>query len=413
MEEKTLRFAQADLGPEMAALLEEVTQKLQESYQQLETKFLEVSRTLDSTSHQLKETQVEKDRSALYLDNILDSLNSGVLVIDLEGRVVLFNKAAQNITGYSIVEIHKKRYSEIFSSNQNPEFSAIVTLKQGKSFLHQEKEFVSKSGEKLCLGFSTTPLQDSAGNLSGVVEVFADLSKIKKLEEEIARVKTLAAVGQMAAEVAHAIRSPLSPIAGFADLLDRATPQDDPRKGYIQNILEGAHKLNETVENLLAFAKPPKLSLRQVDLAGFLDGVVGLFEMDLKRSQKKISIHKKYTKREIAARIDPDQFQQVILNLLQNACQAVGENGMVELTLDSFVSGREQMVYFKVSDNGPGMSPQVLEKIFTPFFTSKATGTGLGLATVKKIVEAHRGEVKIKSEVGKGTEVEIWIPRES
>src|SRR3972149_7271873 len=104
MEEKTLRFAQADLGPEMAALLEEVTQKLQESYQQLETKFLEVSRTLDSTSHQLKETQVEKDRSALYLDNILDSLNSGVLVIDLEGRVVLFNKAAQNITGIKAVQ---------------------------------------------------------------------------------------------------------------------------------------------------------------------------------------------------------------------------------------------------------------------------------------------------------------------
>lgn len=411
MEEKIVKSTGSDAPPDIDALVSQVTQQLHQSYQELERKLSEVSQILDSTCLELKQTQQEKQKVSLFLDNILDSMTSGVVVLDLEGKIVLFNKAAEKVTGYNICEIQGRRYSEVFSVNQEPEFSPVVTLREGKSFSHQEKEFRTKNGRNLTLGFSTSPLQDSTGAMLGVVEVFIDLSKVKRLEEELARVKTLAAVGEMAAMVSHEIRNPLGGIAGFADLLDRDTPAHDPRKKYIQKIIEGVEILNKNVGNLLAYSRSIQLTPRQIQMTGFLDGVIGLFEMELRRSQKKITVGKNYLKQNVVGKIDPEQFQQVILNLLQNSAHAIAEQGTIELTLDSVSSGQEPMLYLKVSDNGLGMPPEVLKKIFTPFFTSTEYGTGLGLATVKKVVEAHRGEVKIKSASGKGTEVEIWIPQ--
>jgi PAS domain S-box-containing protein len=412
MEEKIAKPAGFKTAPEQAALVEEVAQKLHQSYQELEQKFSEVTRTLDSTTHQLKQTQAEKDKTTFFLDNILDSLNSGVIVLDLDQRVTLFNRAAEQITGYALTDTRGQRYSDIFSSACDLRFSPLVTLSEGRPLVHEEKEFVTKSGQSVSLGFSTASLKDKAGNLLGAIEVFVDLSKIKSLEEELARVKTLAAVGEMAAMVSHEIRNPLGGIAGFADLLDQDTPESDPRKRYVKKIIEGVEILNKTVGNLLAYAKPVKLALRRVEMTEFLDEVVGLFEMELRRSQKRISIKREYGKKPIFARIDPEQFQQVILNLLQNSAQAVNQTGVIELALDMTSSEQKESVCLRLSDNGPGMPPEVLKKIFTPFYTSKETGTGLGLATVKKIMEAHQGEVRLKSEVGQGTEVEIWLPRE-
>jgi signal transduction histidine kinase len=257
--------------------------------------------------------------------------------------------------------------------------------------------------------------QEVSQTLTGSSELPAALSHPQyaaKLEEELARAKSLAAVGEIVGMVTHALRNQLGGIIGFADLLERDLSVDEKHKKYVQKINEGLQDLLKTVNNLLDYTRPDKLNLQEVKVTEILEKVLGLFEMELKHGQKQIKIQKDYLKSDLSARIDPEKFQHVILNLLQNASQSLGENGNITVVLGTAALKGRNCIHLRVTDNGSGIPAEALNKVFTPFFTSKTGGTGLGLAAVKKIVEAHRGEVKIKSEKGKGTEVEIWIPRE-
>ena len=260
--------------------------------------------------------------------------------------------------------------------------------------------------------------QEVSQTLTGSSELPAALShpqyaaKLKELEEELARAKSLAAVGETVGLVIHALRNQLGGIIGFADLLERDLSVGEKHKKYAQKINEGLQGLLKTVNNLLDYTRPDKLNLQEVKVTEILEKVLGLFEMELKHGQKQIKIQKDYLKSDLSVRIDPEKFQHVILNLLQNASQSLGENGNITVVLDTAARKGRNCIHLRVTDNGSGIPAEALNKVFTPFFTSKTGGTGLGLAAVKKIVEAHRGEVKIKSEIRKGTEVEIWIPRE-
>jgi|GEM_PF-3864210 len=236
--------------------------------------------------------------------------------------------------------------------------------------------------------------------------------KLRELESEVAHLKSLASVGETVGLVIHTLRNQLGGIIGFADLLERDLSSDAKHKKYVQKINEGLQDLLNTVNNLLDYTRPDKLNLQEVKLTGLLEKVIGLFEMELKHSQKQVKIQKDYLKSDLFARVDPEKFQHVILNLLQNASQSLGENGNITVVLETVALKGHKGIRLRVTDNGLGIPAEALKKVFTPFFTSKTGGTGLGLAAVKKIVEAHRGQVRIKSEIGKGTEVEIWIPRE-
>jgi len=237
-------------------------------------------------------------------------------------------------------------------------------------------------------------------------------ARLKKLETEIAQSKSLVATGEIVGMVTHALRNHLGGIIGFADMLDKDIPETNRGKKYIQKINDGLQDMLKTVNNLLDYSRPEKLDIQSVEVDKFLEQVLSHFEIELKHAQKKISLQKQAHKPGLTARFDPEKMQHVLLNLLQNAAQAIEDSGKIELVLDSASHKGENCIYIKVADNGTGISSEGLKKIFTPFYTSKAGGTGLGLAAVKKIVEAHRGEVQIKSEMKKGTIVEVWIPRE-
>ncbi len=237
-------------------------------------------------------------------------------------------------------------------------------------------------------------------------------ARLRTLEAELAHLKSLASVGETVGLVIHALRNQLGGIIGFADLLERDLSGDERHKKYVQKINEGLQDLLKTVNNLLDYTRPDKLNLQEVKVTEVLEKVLGLFEMELKHGQKQVKIQKDYLKSELSVRLDPEKFQHVVLNLLQNASQSLGENGSITVVLDTISLKGHSYIHLRVRDNGSGIPAESLKKVFTPFFTSKTGGTGLGLAAVKKIVEAHRGEVKVKSEIGKGTEVEVWIPRE-
>ena len=384
-----------------------ITQKLQLAYQELENKFEDLNLKLEETNNQLRQSLVEKDKISNYLNNILESISSGVLVINSIGKITLFNRAAGEITGYQTNEVLGKDYLEIMGKNIKNEETPLNTLETGIGHLNGEKEILDKNGNKIPLGFSTSILTDGENNQLGAVEVFFDLSHVKQLEQEIARVKTLAALGEMAATVAHEVRNPLGGIAGFAAILEKDLSEDDPRRKWVKKIIEGVENLNRIVINLLNYTKVVKFSPNKVDFLRFLDDTLNFFLMDLSAQTKNIEIIKNYPQEKFECLIDAEQFRQVVLNLLRNSVQALPEGGKIEVMTRPI----KDKVIFKISDSGVGMDEQTQKKLFNPFFTTKEGGTGLGLSTVKKIVDAHKGEIEIESEKSKGTTVTVSLPR--
>lgn len=399
------------------ASFNKITQSLQSAYRSLEEKFENLNRKLEETNHELRQSLAEKDKISGYLNNILGSLSSGVLAIDLDGRITLFNRAAEEMLGYKSEEALGKAYMDILGKGAKQERTAVHRLKLKTSLLNQEKELVAKDGRKVPVGYSVSLLCDSEDNVLGAVEVFFDLSKIKQLEEEVTRVKTLAALGEMAATVAHEVRNPLGGIAGFAALLDRDIPEGDERKRLVKKIIQGVEILNRTVINLLNYTRVVKLNLNEVDLVKFADEVAAYFEMDISQKMKNITIQRDYPNRRLSCCLDVEQFRQVVLNLLYNAAQSMPNGGTITLSVNDSPSedknnfAKEGMI-IEITDSGAGMSKETQAKLFTPFFTTRDEGTGLGLSTVKKIVEAHRGNIDIQSELGKGTKVRVKLPKE-
>ncbi|MCJ7497958.1 MAG: ATP-binding protein [candidate division Zixibacteria bacterium] len=421
-EEEKGKITPEELGAfaDSYASFNKIIQKLHQAYKDLEDKFENLNLELEQTNLKLRESLVEKEKITNYLNNILESLTSGVLVVNLEGKITLFNRAAEEITGYKAEEILNRPYLEVMGKGINLQATPIYTMRSGNSHLNEEKEIFTKFETKIPLGYSTSLLKDGEDNLLGVVEVFFDLSKIKKLEDEIARVRTLAALGEMAATVAHEVKNPLNGILGFADLLYRDIEEHDPRRNYAKKIIEGVEILNRIVMNLLDYTRSIKLDLRPIDFARFLDEVVSFFEMDLSRGKKNFKIERLYTNTRVNCLLDSEKFKQIVLNLLYNASQALPEGGLIQIFAgieSMYAEGKipglsaGQMVSLKIKDNGIGMTEEIKNKLFTPFFTTKEKGTGLGLSTVKKIVQALKGEIEIDSQLGKGTTVTVLFPK--
>lgn len=251
---------------------------------------------------------------------------------------------------------------------------------------------------------------ESNTSLSRLVEELkAELEEVKRalrrsladyqaLEAELAQAKTLAALGEMAALVAHEVRNPLAGICGFAALLKREVT-DSRLAPMLDKILEGATELERLTSALLNYTNQLDVAQAPVSLKDLVDLTVSDFQRPLEKEMEE---------RELVIRGDRQYLKMALRNLIENAFQAAGEEGKVKLCLGSQKGG--QTVRLSIWDNGPGISPEVQRKIFTPFFTTRQEGTGLGLAIVKKIVEAHRGRVWVESAPQQGSTFYIELP---
>ncbi len=241
--------------------------------------------------------------------------------------------------------------------------------------------------------------------------------KLKDREEEVVRIKSLAALGEMAAVMVHELKNPLGGIRGFAELLERDLEKGDPKSRSARKIMEGVETLDGIVKSLLDYTKPVKLNPRKVEMTALIDEVIGFFVMDDSQKKADVRIVKNFPEDEVFCQLDTEQFRQILLNLLHNAVQAMEGGGRITVELsqkdrtpDVYPQIKEREIILKISDTGIGMNQATLEKLFTPFFTTKESGTGLGLSTVKRIVEAHRGYIDVKSEPEKGTTVVVKLP---
>ncbi len=341
------------------------------------------------------------------LDLILKHSADAIVVVDPENRIRLFNDAASEIFGYSQPEAIGMDYDMLLPPEARGKGEAEHirhSVEQVGAVKDQESLRWSKDGKPLALKMTWAAIKKPEGSLVSRFSFIRDLRPIKKLREELVRAQSLAMVGELAASVAHEIRNPLASIMAAVENLRGELVPLESRDEMIRKILDQIRRLDDTVERLLVFAKPWEVSPREYDLAGLVQNVAA--GMRRRPESEKIRIEVK-ADAVLLVFGDPELVEHVANNILRNGVQAAPAGGRVDVE----VRGTETHVEIAVRDTGPGIPLEDQGKLFRPFFTTKSRGTGLGLATCQKMVQAHKGTIRIASAPGQGTEVVVKLPR--
>ena len=357
------------------------------------------------------------------LASALELIDSGILAVDLTGAVILFNRAAEKITGFEREAILGSPYGNFpFAESADKRGMLLKTLAgDGSGERKTERLMGCRDGRKVPVESLVKPVLDSRGRLLGALEIFSDLSAIIELKDEISKSRTLSALGEMSANVAHEIRNPLGSIGGFATLLERDLGDQDPRRNLVKKIIEGVASLDKIVTNLLIYTRPLKADLRWTDLAEYVNEVLAFLEVEIESNSLPIRIKRQFPSHSMGSRIDPSLMQQVLLNIFRNAVHAMKTSGgCLTIGLSRGANGRggkkiindshDELVELLIEDEGVGMSEEVQKKIFNPFFTTREDGTGLGLAISKKMIQEQNGVIHVSSRVDVGTRITIFSP---
>ncbi|SHK00450.1 Signal transduction histidine kinase, partial [Malonomonas rubra DSM 5091] len=261
-----------------------------------------------------------------------------------------------------------------------------------------------QDGETVPLKVSASNLRDREGDLRGMVLILRDQREIKAMEDALERSRRHAALGQMAAGVAHEIRNPLGTLRGFAQYFSRNAKQDSQAKEYADLMVGEVDRLNRTVSALLQFSRPRDPEMIEIDLGTIAQKCLTFVQEEADNKQIDLTLQLPETGLMLYA--DPDLLQQVLLNLLQNSMAATDAGGSI------FLGGKiTEDIRLWVQDTGKGVSNDEQAKMFDPFYTTKKDGTGLGLAVVQQIVEQHHGRIEVDSQPGEGTCIIIILPR--
>ncbi len=323
-----------------------------------------------------------------YTRQVVDSMANGLLSIDADGRVLSYNNLSLEILGLTQPEIEQLDLHKVIDFQTSGIFK---TLNQCVSVMDREINIVQPGGELLPLAISVTPISAGEGTCQGAVIILRDLREIKLLEEKVRRTEKLAALGKLAAAVAHEIRNPLSSIRGFAKFLSHVLKGQPKDREYADVMVKEVDRINRVVTDLLNFASPLELNPAHVNPAELIEHTIRLVKGDAQSRNITIEVNTENSPESIF--LDPYQITQVLLNLMLNALQAIGagQRLSVGVARDEDSAG----ISFWVEDDGPGIAKEHLERIFDPFFTRREKGTGLGLAIVQKIVENHQGRVHV------------------
>ncbi len=403
-----------------------IIERFQETYQGLQNKIDFLNQIVEKKNAELEAQIQEGDNIKNLLNGILEHIYTGVVVINTTGEIIVFNKAAEEITRYDKEEVLGKNYLKLFGNAQVRNKSPLYTLATGKESFHRRKIMRSKDKKPIDVEFSSTLVKNMKDEIIGVVETFNDISEIRNLQRRVTQVETLAALGEMAANVAHEIRNPLGGIGGFAGLLDRKLAKDDPNRKLIKPIVEGVSRLNVIVSDLLSFTRPQKLNPVKVCLQDTLQEIIDFFQISLGNMDKDVELKKQFPEKEIQVYLDSQLFQQIVINLLKNAYDAIEDTGTIEVRIRQNVpeslseildeDEKDELLrmfsYLEIDiiDDGVGIPEEMLPKLFNPFFTTKDDGNGLGLAITRKIINLHKGDINVTSELHKGTTFTISLP---
>jgi two-component system, NtrC family, sensor histidine kinase PilS len=348
----------------------------------LATKLRQVDVKLKDTSGALENLQ------ALH-ENIVQSITGGLITTGLDGHITLVNTAAQKLLERPEAELLGQPVHRLF----------LDPLPQvGSDRPHAEVRWVAANGYRKTLRVLGSALVIPEGGTLGYVYTFDDLTEIRRLEREVRMQDRLAAVGRLAAAIAHEIRNPLTSIAGSVSLLSGIPNLADEQRQLLQIVTRESERLNGIITDFLAYSRGRQYQFKRVDLLPLLEDMLTLVENRLVVEQAGIRIERKYAASEAWAQADGDKIKQVFWNFCENAVRAMRDGGTLTVSVES----TEDDWQINFADTGPGMSQQLIEKVFEPFQSQFEGGTGLGLAIVYQIVQAHEGKVWARSRLGHG-----------
>lgn len=338
-------------------------------------------------------------------ERIVASIRSGVVTTDLEGRIFTFNAAAQEITGYSEEAIRGQDASILFTDMKESVAHAALAVERGQTSPRFETTCLTSEGMRLRLGYSISPLSSEAGVTTGMVITFQDLTQVRTLEETSRRQDRLAAIGRMAASIAHEIRNPLAAMRGSIQMLRSEVANDSSQAELMEIILRESDRLNRIITDFLSYARPRSLVQARVDVGDLLHQTFSLLRHSPEIAANQ-TVEAEVPEERIYADADEGQLKQVFWNLARNALQAMPQGGTLRATLDRNSNDRLRIAF---TDTGRGMSPDQVEHLFEPF-SSTTGGTGLGLSIVYQIIRDHGGTINVRSREGQGTTITVELP---
>jgi two-component system sensor histidine kinase PilS (NtrC family) len=344
-----------------------------------------------------------------FNQHVIDSLASGLATTDRQGRILTFNRAAEAITGHPAFSVVGRRLEDVLElpSNVAGELAHLSDPTRGRRI---ETTYVTGDGRKIDLGFTATPLQTPGGN-AGLLFAFQDVTDIKKFEQDARLRQRLAAVGEMAAGIAHEIRNPLASMSGSIQILRQELPLTEDQAQLMDIVLRESERLNDTIRSFLAYAKPQRFSLARIDIRRVLNDAAVLLRNSADVLEGHV-IDVNVPPTEVAFEADENQIRQIVWNLATNGLRAMRRGGrlMLAARVDPGAGESPDSVVLDIADEGVGIPPEELDSIFQPFRSSFSKGTGLGLAIVHRIVSDYAGEIRISSTPGSGTTVSVRLP---
>lgn len=334
-------------------------------------------------------------------EHITNNMPSGMLTVDMQGVITAHNPASQQIFGYDLGT--GRRLSDLVE--QRPRLDAMLErcLQTGEAFTRQEFNVANPTDGGRHIGVNLSPITGATGRIEGALCLLSDLTQIAKLQEQVRLKDNFAALGEMSAGIAHEFKNSLATISGYSQMLS-SEPDPEKMRAYAREIEKETRALAQIVTDFLHFARPVKASLRAAELEDLVAGAVedlkgvrpGGYEVEV-RSSKTADVV-----------CDAALLKQAVFNLLLNAADAIGEDGAIRVEIE--LDNNAGKVRLHIIDNGCGIDPDDMKRAFIPFFTTKPSGTGLGLPLVQKIVLAHDGDIAIDSHPGRGTRASLSLP---
>jgi two-component system, NtrC family, nitrogen regulation sensor histidine kinase GlnL len=352
----------------------------------------------------------------LYI-RILENVEEAVVAIDRAGRITFFNPAAQEFTGISERQSLGRHFEELFGGQESILYPVRTAIRAGRSISdHENILLLRPTAPPLPVGVSVSPIYTDRGEHEGVVLILRDLSRVRELEDTVKQADRLSMLGTLAAGLAHEIKNPLGGIKGAAQLLAMELGAMSPLKEYTTVMIREVERVNSIIEELMDLARPRQPQPGEVDLAQVLGDIV-LFQKEAHRG-KEIEFVLNLDPSIPPLRGDENLLTRLFLNLIKNAAEAIEHKGKIEVVtkvaseyhLNKPGSRPVPFIVIEIRDTGRGIPIAEIDKIFTPFYTTKNRGSGLGLATCQKIVSEHDGLLKMESTPNEGTTCIVSLP---
>jgi len=364
-----------------------------------------------SISEELRQTEESFADLHILHERIVESISTGLITTDLEGRIYAFNRAAEEISGLRAADSIGRSVFSVFGEEMRSPVDLCLGSVQSGDFRPAHFEANISADEPLTAACSVSPLVGKTGHVSGLIITFQDVTQIRAMEETLRRSDRLAAVGRMAAGLAHEIRNPLGSMSSALQFLQAKVPPATPESNLMNVVLRESERLNEIITNFLVYARPqsdgftPVKHEDRTDVTEAIRDCIALLRHSPEIKETHL-LEAELPEKPVKISATETQIKQVCWNLLRNSIQAMPDGGSVSVRLKELPGSHVQIVF---QDTGAGISPDNMEHLFEPF-SNGARGTGLGLSIVHKIISDNGGRIDVQSSRGEGTKITVELP---